>query len=125
MVGAGYSAVDQAIIMGQITQQNFLGYGQILSLKASLGSTTNKIDLSFTEPWLFDLPLWCKADIWKYQRGYDSYTLDSRGVGLTLGYPLWEKISGYIGYNLTSNNIQNVIICHGSHSNHRLGRPKN
>ena len=59
MVGAGYSAADQAVVMAQITQQNFLGYGQILSLKASLGSTTNNYDLSFTEPWLFDLPLWC------------------------------------------------------------------
>ena len=74
MVGAGYSAVDQAVIMAQITQQNFLGYGQILSLKASLGSTTNNIDLSFTEPWLFDLPLWSKANIWKYKKDYDYYS---------------------------------------------------
>jgi outer membrane protein insertion porin family len=110
MVGAGYSATDQAVIMAQITEQNFLGYGQTLSLKASLGSTTNQIDASFTEPWLFDLPLWCKADIWKYQKIYDSYTLDTRGVGLTLGYLLWEKVSGYIGYNLSANDIQDVNL---------------
>lgn len=108
MVGAGYSAADQAVVMAQITQQNFLGYGQILSLKASLGSTTNNYDLSFTEPWLFDLPLWCKADIWKYKKEYDSYTLDSRGVGLTLGYPIWEKLVGYVGYKLTADDIQDV-----------------
>ncbi|MGD0022554.1 MAG: outer membrane protein assembly factor BamA [Smithellaceae bacterium] len=114
MVGAGYSAAEQAMIIGQISEQNFLGYGQILTLKASLGSTTNMIDLSFTEPWLFDLPLWSKADIWKYQRVYDSYTLDTRGAGLTLGYPLWEKISGYIGYNLTSNSIQDVNLATAS-----------
>jgi outer membrane protein insertion porin family len=108
MVGAGYSAADAAVIMAQITQQNFLGYGQILSLKASLGSTTNNIDLSFTEPWLFDLPLWCKADIWKYKKDYDSYSLDSRGAGVTLGYPLWEKIIGYAGYKLMSDDIDNV-----------------
>ncbi|MGA9109274.1 MAG: outer membrane protein assembly factor BamA, partial [Smithella sp.] len=108
MVGAGYSAVDQAVIMGQITQQNFLGYGQILSLKASLGSTTNDIDLSFTEPWLFDLPIWSKADIWKYKKDYDDYSLDSRGVGLTLGYPIWEKIMGSIGYKLSVDEISNV-----------------
>ena len=108
MVGAGYSAVDQAVIMGQITQQNFLGYGQILSLKASLGSTTNNIDLSFTEPWLFDMPLWCKADIWKYKKDYGSYSLDTRGAGITLGYPLWEKVVGYIGYKLTSDDISDV-----------------
>ena len=108
MVGAGYSAVDQAVIMAQITQQNFLGYGQILSLKASLGSTTNDIDLSFTEPWLFDLPIWSKADIWKYKKDYDYYSLDSRGVGFTLGYPIWEKIMGSIGYKLSADDIENV-----------------
>ncbi|KFO67607.1 hypothetical protein ER57_09610 [Smithella sp. SCADC] len=109
MVGAGYSAADQAVVMAQITQQNFLGYGQILSLKASLGSTTNNIDLSFTEPWLFDIPLWCKADIWKYKKEYDSYTLDTRGAGLTLGYPLFGKIVGYLGYKLTADDIDDVL----------------
>ncbi|KAF0159240.1 MAG: hypothetical protein FD159_710 [Syntrophaceae bacterium] len=108
MIGAGYSAVDQAVIMAQVVQQNFLGYGQTLSLKASLGSKTNNYELSFTEPWLFDLPLWCKADIWKYKKEYDSYTLDTRGTGVTLGYPLWWKIVGYAGYKLSIDNIQNV-----------------
>ena len=77
MVGAGYSASDKLVMMAQITQQNFLGYGQVLSLKASLGSETSNYDLSFTEPWLFDLPLWCKADIWKYENEYDYYTIDT------------------------------------------------
>jgi outer membrane protein insertion porin family len=110
MVGAGYSAADQAVVMAQITQQNFLGYGQILSLKASLGSTTNNVDLSFTEPWLFDLPLWSKFDIWKYKKDYDYYSLDSRGVGLTFGYPLFERVVGYIGYKLTSDDIGDVSV---------------
>jgi outer membrane protein insertion porin family len=108
MVGAGYSATDQAIIMAQIVQQNFLGYGQIMSLKASLGSTTNNYELSFTEPWLLDLPLWSQITLWKYKKDYDSYSLDTRGAGFTLGYPIWEKISIYGGYNFTINNIQSI-----------------
>jgi len=108
MVGAGYSATEQAIIMAQIVQQNFLGYGQILSLKASLGSTTNNYELSFTEPWLLDLPLWSQVTIWKYKRDYDSYSLDTQGAGFTLGYPIWEKINAYAGYNFTINNIENI-----------------
>ena len=110
MVGAGYSAVDQAVIMAQVVQQNFLGYGQTLSLKASLGSTSNNYELSFTEPWLFDLPLWCKADIWKYTKEYDSYTLDTRGAGVTLGYPIWNRITGYVGYKLSMDDIQDVWV---------------
>jgi len=109
MIGAGYSAVDKATIMAQITQQNFLGYGQILSLKAALSSSTSNYDVSFTEPWLFDIPLWCKADIWKYKKEYDSYNLDTKGVGLTLGYPLFEKVFGYVGYKLTSDDISDVL----------------
>jgi outer membrane protein insertion porin family len=108
MVGAGYSAVDAAVIMGQVSQQNFLGYGQILSLKASLGSKTNNYELSFIEPWLFDLPLWTKADVWKYKKEYDSYTLDTKGAGITMAYPIWNKISGSIGYRLSIDNIQDV-----------------
>jgi outer membrane protein insertion porin family len=110
MLGAGYSAVDQAVIMAEITQQNFLGRGQILSLKASLGSTSNYYDLSFTEPWLFDLPLWFKYDIWKYKRTFDSYTQDTRGTGFTLAYPLWEKVSGSIGYKIAVDDIDDVNI---------------
>ena len=108
MVGAGYSASDNLIGMAQITQQNFLGYGQILSLRASLGSKTNNYDLSFTEPWLFDLPLWCKADIWKYLKEYDYYKLNTEGAGLTFGYPIVEKIVGYLGYKFYVDDITDV-----------------
>jgi len=108
MVGAGYSATDQATFMGQIAQQNFLGYGQILSLKASIGSVTSNYELSFTEPWLFDLPLWSSANMWNYKQISDSYTLDTKGAGVTLGYPIWERIRGYVSYNFTINNIQDV-----------------
>jgi outer membrane protein insertion porin family len=108
MIGAGYSAVDQAVIMAQIVQQNFLGYGQTMSLKASLGSTTNNYELSFTEPYLFDLPLWFKADVWKYKKEYDSYSLDTKGVGVTVGHPLFWKIVGYVGYKFSMDNIQDI-----------------
>jgi outer membrane protein insertion porin family len=108
MVGAGYSASDKLVMMAQITQQNFLGYGQVLNLKASLGSTTNNFNVSFTEPWLFDIPLWCKADIWKYKTEYDYYDLDTRGAGLTLGYPVWEKIVSYFGYKYYIDDISDV-----------------
>jgi outer membrane protein insertion porin family len=108
MVGAGYSATENAIIMAQIVQQNFLGYGQILSLKGSLGSTTQNYELSLTEPWLLDLPLWSQVSIWNYKQISDSYTLVTKGAGFTLGYPIWEKIRGYVGYNFTMTNIQDI-----------------
>ncbi|MCX5837856.1 MAG: outer membrane protein assembly factor BamA, partial [Deltaproteobacteria bacterium] len=108
-VGAGYSALDHAMVMAQVSQQNLFGRGQILSLKASIGSLSTLYDISFTEPWLFDMPLWSKFDIWNLYREYDSYKVDSKGFGATLGYPLWPYVTGYAGYRLSQNNVKDIL----------------
>ena len=107
-VGAGYSAVDNMVFMAQVAQQNLFGRGQTLSLSAYLGATKTSYELSFTEPWLFDMPLWSKFDLWDMQRDYDSYDVDSQGFGTTLGYPLFERVTGYVGYRLTTDTIKNI-----------------
>jgi len=107
-LGAGYSALDHAVVSAQVSQQNLFGRGQILSLKASLGSRSTLYDISFTEPWLFDMPLWSKSDIWNLYREYDSYNLDSKGFGATLGYPLWKYMTGYLGYRLSLDNVKDI-----------------
>ena len=107
-IGAGYSAQDHAIGTAQISQQNLFGRGQILSLKASIGTVSSMYELSFIEPWLFDIPLWSKFDLWSAQREYDSYNLNSKGFGTTLGYPLWQYVTGYVGYRLFTNDVTDV-----------------
>ncbi len=107
-IGAGYSAIDHAMITGQISQQNLFGRGQTLSLKASLGANSQLYDISFTEPWLFDMPLWSKFDVWNLYREYDTYNLDSRGCGATFGYPLWTYMTGYVGYRLSQDNVKDI-----------------
>lgn len=107
-IGAGYSAIDHAVLTAQVAQQNLFGRGQTLSVKAHLGSTTTSYELSFVEPWLFDIPLWSKLDAWNFTREYDSYDLDSNGVGVTLGYPIWEYITGYVGYRFSVDDISNI-----------------
>lgn len=107
-LGAGYSAVDAAIFSAQISQQNLFGRGQSLGLAANFGSRTTSYDLYFVEPWLFDIPLWSKYEIWHVDRIYDTYDLNSKGFGMTFGYPLWEKVVGYIGYRLSIDDISNL-----------------
>jgi len=73
-----------------------------------VGSELNSVELSFTEPWLFDMPLWSKSDIWNLYKEFDTYNLYTRGLGTTLGYPIFEKVSGYVGYKLSFNDVQDV-----------------
>ena len=107
-MGAGYSALDRAMVMAQVSQQNLFGRGQSLSLKANLGSVSTYYDISFTEPWLFDIPLWSKFDLWNATRSYDTYNLGTKGFGAVFGYPLWEKIMGYISYTLANTDVMDI-----------------
>ncbi len=108
-MGAGYSALDKAMAMAQVSQENLFGRGQILSLKANIGSVSTYYDLSFTEPWLFDMPLWSKFDLWNSARNYDTYNLDTKGFGTVFGYPLWERLMGYVSYTLAFTDVNNVL----------------
>ena len=108
-IGAGYSAIDHAVVSAQVSQQNLFGRGQILSFKASIGANSQLYDLSFIEPWLFDMPLWSKLELWNLYREYDSYRLDTKGFGATLGYPLWQYVTGYVGYRLSLDDVNNVL----------------
>jgi len=107
-VGAGYSAQDAAMITGQVSQQNLFGRGQILSLKANVGTKVAMYELAFTEPWLFDIPLWSQANLWNFTREFDTYNLDSSGFGATLGYPIWKNITGYLGYRFARDNVKDI-----------------
>jgi outer membrane protein insertion porin family len=107
-IGAGYSAQDHAMLTGSISQQNLFGRGQTLELKASLGTRTTMYEIDFIEPWLFDIPLWSKFNIHSIRRDYDTYDLDSKGLGFTLGYPLWAYTSGYVGYALNADDVTNI-----------------
>lgn len=108
-LGAGYSAMDQAVLSAQVSQQNLFGRGQTLSLKASVGSRFTLYDLSFSEPWLFDIPLRSKFDIWNLYREYDAYKLDSTGFGTVLGYPLYQYVTGYVGYRLSVDTVKDIL----------------
>jgi outer membrane protein insertion porin family len=107
-LGGGYSAQDGAMVMAQVAQNNLFGRGQTLSLNLRYGSETHSFELSFTEPWLFDMPLWSKFDLWNLYKEYDTYNLYTKGLAATLGYPIFEKVSGYIGYRFAINDVTDV-----------------
>jgi outer membrane protein insertion porin family len=120
-MGAGYSALDRAMVMAQVSQENLFGRGQSLSLRANLGSVSSMYELSFTEPWLFDIPLWSKFDLWNSTRNYDTYNLDTQGFGVVFGYPLWEKFMGYVSYTLANTDVKDILSTASSYIQQQAG----
>jgi outer membrane protein insertion porin family len=108
-VGAGYSAVDQIVLMGQIAQRNLFGRGQRLSLDAQIGARTNRYNLTFFEPWLLDSRVSANLNLYNWLRIWDNYTKNSLGGTFELGYPLFEEFTrGFLSYTYDDANVTDI-----------------
>jgi outer membrane protein insertion porin family len=106
--GAGYSSVEKVFGMASISQRNLFGLGQVLALKAQLGSVSNRFTLSFTEPWLCDMPMSAGFDLYSWEYDYDTFDKDSKGGGIRFGYPVHEFTRFYLTYALDFADITNI-----------------
>ena len=106
--GGGFSTVENVFATGSITQRNFLGKGQRLSLESQFGSRTTAFILNFTEPWLFDIPLSAGIDLYSWQKSYDTYDTDTQGGGLTMSYPIFDFTRASCGYSFSISDIQDL-----------------
>lgn len=107
-IGAGYSSVDSFMLMGEISENNFLGRGDKLSFAANLSGNSNRFNLGYTDPHLRDSQLSWGIDLFNWFREYDDYDKDSQGGALRFGYPLFERVRGYGSYSYTDTELSNV-----------------
>ncbi len=106
--GAGFSSMDQLFMVVSIAQRNLFGRAQVLNLKAQLGETNSRYTLSFTEPWLFDIPLSGGFDLYNAIRDYDTYDKDSVGGTIRFSYPVFDYTRVYLSYNYDKSEINNL-----------------
>jgi outer membrane protein insertion porin family len=104
--GAGYSTVEQLFAIASITQRNLFGRGQTLKLEGEFGAVTTRYTLSFTEPWLLDIPLSAGFDLYQQDRTYPTYERNSLGGRLRLGYPVFDYTRAYLYYGYDVSDIQ-------------------
>ncbi|MBI5327076.1 MAG: outer membrane protein assembly factor BamA [Deltaproteobacteria bacterium] len=107
--GIGYSSVDNLIGTASISQSNFLGTGLKLELSGTVSAKSEKYQLGFTEPWLFDKPISAGFDIFKTGRVYPDFTRDSYGFDMRTGFPVYERdVRGYLTYKLEEVTVKDV-----------------
>ncbi|MFC1811266.1 outer membrane protein assembly factor BamA [Thermodesulfobacteriota bacterium] len=106
--GGGFSSVDEAFFVASVQQRNLFGRGQILGLRAQLGSVSNRYTISFTEPWLFDIPLAGTISVYNWDRDYDIYEKESVGGSIRFGYPIFNYTRASIGYLYDDSEITDI-----------------
>ena len=94
-LGVGVSTVDSFFVYGKATQRNFdlfnpgngfRGGGQRASAEAELGGRRQSVLLSWTQPWLFDMPLALTIDGYRRMRWRDYYDEIRTGAAFTLAW---------------------------------------
>jgi len=117
--GGGFSSVDRLIGFAEITQRNFdlfnapafVGGGQELRLRGTIGTRQKDLLLGFTEPWIFGSPYLFGFDAFNRERnrgdGY-SFDLGRRGGDLRFGHAFAEYNRWDATYRLERVSVENV-----------------
>lgn len=107
-IGAGYSTADNLLFMAEISENNLLGTGNRLALAANISSVTNRFNLSFTNPRIFDSKVLAGIDLFNWMREFDDYTKETWGGGVRLGHSLFEKWRISYGYTYADTTLSDV-----------------
>lgn len=100
-LSAGFSSLESFIFQGSIRQNNFRGRGQTVGLSVDYSRYSRSVQLSFTEPYVFDKNISMGVDV--YRRDTSSFRFTSSrdttykqattGFSARVGVPLTEFMS--------------------------------
>jgi outer membrane protein insertion porin family len=112
-LGAGYGSARGLFFTTQISESNFLGKGQNLSLSTNItrDRRDKSINLGFTDPYAFDSNWSVGGDIYYVTFVIpDKYTTRKFGANVRLGYPIAEFTNLFITYKRERMTIEEVAI---------------
>jgi len=87
-VGAGFSSYENFILTGQISQNNFFGWGTTLSLQVQWSSIRQLGQIQFVDPYFLDTRWTFAFDLYAQEGLYATFTRRSIGGSTTWGYEL-------------------------------------
>jgi len=106
-IGAGFSSVENFIAQAQISQNNFFGRGQLLTVQAQLSSLRQLFLLQFQDLYFLDTNWTFGFNLFKQDRYLYSFTRSSYGGRLTWGYLLADDLRMTLTYNWEKVGISN------------------
>jgi len=87
-IGAGFSSFENLILTGQISQQNFFGWGQTLSLQIQYSSLRQLGQIQFVDPYFLDTKWTFAFDVYATEGFFTTFVRKAVGGSMTWGYEL-------------------------------------
>src|SRR5690606_15357452 len=111
-LSAGFSSLESFIFQGSIRQRNFRGRGQTVGLGLNYSRYSKSLNVSFTEPYVFDKNISAGIDLYRrdynndyYDQGLATYESSTTGASLRVGVPLTEYLSALGRYTFNHEKI--------------------
>jgi len=105
----GYSGYDGWFIALGYSTQNFMGMGETFSINLQNGTRSKNYSLSFTEPYLFNLPASLGLSVHKSSLEYPFlYTRKGEGFGISTSFRFWRYYGASLGYDFENVEISDV-----------------
>ncbi|NLR71288.1 outer membrane protein assembly factor BamA [Novosphingobium sp. ERN07] len=133
-LSAGFSSLESFIFQGSIRQNNFRGRGQTIGLSVDYSRYTRSVQVSFTEPYLFDKNISFGMDVYRRdlnsfnfarQNRETTYKQATTGFSARVGVPLTEYMSliGRYTFNIDDVTLdRDTFFINGQCSNLLAGR---
>jgi outer membrane protein insertion porin family len=99
-VGAGFSSVESFIFTAQVSQSNFLGWGNTASISAQISGLRQLFTASFFEPYFWDTDFIFTLDLFRTQVDSYDFTRESAGGAVGWGYHLLDDLTAALTYTL-------------------------
>jgi len=120
--GGGYSSISEFMGFIEIRQRNFdyrnwptfTGGGQDLSVYGSWGTITERYEVSFTNPWIFEKPISFGFDGYKKEHSREEdvgygYEEKIKGGALRLGKEITDYLKVGVSYRFETVEITDVV----------------
>ena len=113
-LSAGYSSLEGLIFQGSIEQRNFRGRGQTIGLNLGYSQYSKQVNLSFTEPYVFDRNVSLGVNLYRRDSNSFNYLNSKRntifrqattGLEIRAGIPVTEYVSAIASYTLNYDDV--------------------
>jgi outer membrane protein insertion porin family len=110
-IGLAYSSTEKLLGDISISDNNFLGRGQIYNIGAQLSSLRRSINFGYTDPYFLDKNLAAGINLYTTRTNYQSiasYDQQALGTGLSVGFELSEFWRMTLRYVIREDKVFNV-----------------
>ena len=104
-IGAGFSTIENFVLQGQVSYDNFLGRGGQVTVVAQVSSLRRLFNLSYFTRYFLDTKWNFVFNVFNSQNIFPSFSRNSTGFRVSWGYPLVRDLTLFLGYSLENVNV--------------------